>query len=362
MSKRLAVVKNSAYVPNLPDGAIVIRVNRSGEPELREIITVDLHPTSQFGMQLRQWGEGAFARGEQRELSSARQQGHELDLINSRMVDIGMEIMVYPNEKGENIVGLVDGRTRLAAAIFRDVDVTATLKIRYAKNRDEAIAIIAKFDSKEGARTGRNIASYIFHGAFGQDVPVPLGHVMLLNAAISQIYNGCNGNMSNVAQSNPTFQRGLKVATEPNLMYLRNNYLQLVKDFKRTYPLGREQKKYLNFGIATAVVLTKLVDGDDSASIWQKLITGENLTKGPLLEFRDSLQQGKYPGGEQWQKAMFNRALHAYLAEKKLYNAHMTTYTDGQQWQITKGLVGVAAPMHVRVAKPKVARKLKKVA
>lgn len=343
---RIASRKGSKYVEHLPDSAIVVTPSESKQsPCLKEIIVVATSSTSPLTTWIRQRGDVAEALGLQRKVKPERRKLYEDDIKANRMPEINLEITVYRDSDGTDITLLTDGRTRLEAASLTDWSGVLTIKVRYATSKDEAAFLICRFDSAESTRTGNERIVYFF----GPGKDVSRKHIRRLNSGVQNTRLGCpDGDMSRIKECCPGFDRVRLISFE-SLTYLRDHHQELLKWFPENFNLGSGTGKYLNVGIFTAVILTRLVDGPESTAIWKRFVSGENLS-GALLAFREEIRNSKTPtsGGQQTQTEMFHKALHAYLSEKQLFNAHITNYVVGQRWQISTGLITSPSPKHIR--------------
>jgi hypothetical protein len=267
------------------------------------------------------------------------------------MPTITVEVLVLKYDN--NTVILADGRTRLAAAVKSKWSGLLNINVREADTNDDATAFISRLDSALSRRSKDDMLGYYFPDR----VNISKKHVSFVNTAIQNILVGCpDKSMATLKKSNPHFPR-MTLFSHPQLVYLRDHHKTEIDWFQNNFSIGKGNR-FLNVGTVTAIILTKLIDGSEVADYWKRFVSGENIS-GATFKFREELRAMKIlPCGQAGQSLLFQKALHAYLAEKKLFNAHLTVFTDGSKWQITHGKVTDPEPEHTR--KSKQAKKSKK--
>jgi hypothetical protein len=332
----ISKTNKSLFIKDLPATAVVVKptYQKVHKPEVLEQIAVPTTGDSQLVVFCRNAGDLAETMALQRKLSPKRREEYEKDIVNGRMPSITVEILILKYDNSSMI--LADGRTRLAAAARANWSGILNINVRLAECKDDAVAFIIRLDSAMAKRSRNEMIGYVF----GNEVSKK--HVGLVNSAVQNIRWGCPGeDMANIKESNPFFPRNSSVTGE-QLNYLHEKHMQDYEWLKTNF--SGDKNRLLAVGIVTAIVLTKLIDGPEVADIWKRFVSGENLS-GPLKDFRNELvAMSVRPAGQAGQTILFRKAMHAYLAEKQLFNAHLCRYRVGQIWQISHGKISTGSP------------------
>lgn len=351
-SMKVKGVKKSKYVERIPKGANVTRVEGGlGDPRLAEVTVMVM--TDSLANQLKKSLQDARALGIQRMETDCRIESYRCEIFKKiplALESFDVHVAAYKDAEGHERFLLVDGGHKSTAAIEAyeegHRDFLIVVHVWEAGNLEAVRMFASQFDSRDAVRT----ASDLINTTFGREQAKLLKtHIRLLNAAIVNILKGCDEDLRKVRECDPRFPR-MKILSPSNLMYVKNNHMDLLLWFNKNFtirgakdPMG----KLMNVGVVTAIILSRLVYGEEVCGVWKHYVDGTFVPDAGQKALRNlwahCIQNKENGGGERVQLDMFQRATHAFLTAWNYTSTHKEDeYQEGARYQISRGMVSEA--------------------